>query len=210
MKPLKILGLAVLAATALMALVGSGTAAATETTLCKVKETVGGLPQCAAANQYPKGTRVHAELQAGSKFILVAPYGNIECEESTLEVTTEQQTAIPLGATVNAFTFGKCNGIVNTFVKGTLDIEIIDLPEWTHNGTLTFTGTEVTTELFGIHCIYKPGHTGTLTGGEMATIDFEGTTWPRTGGRGGAFCGSTATVKAAYTVTTPEPLWVSM
>ena len=210
MKTLKLVGLALVAAAALTALVGTGTAMATETTLCKVKETVGGLPQCAAANQYPKGTRVHAELQAGAKFILVAPYGTVECAESTLEVTTEQQTAIPLGATVNAFTFAGCNGAVNTVVKGTLDIEIIDLPEWTHNGTLTFTGTEVTVEIFGFHCIYKPGHTGTLTGGEMATIDFEGTNWPRVGGRSGALCGNNATVKAAYTVTTPEPLWVSM
>jgi hypothetical protein len=209
MKHLKILGLAVMAAAALMAFIGTGTASATETTLCKVKETVGGLPQCAKANQYPAGTRIHAEIEANTTIVINTPAGKVECKKSTLEATTEQQTAIPLGANVNALTFAECNGIVQTLKQGTLDIEIIDLPEWTHNGTLTLTGTEVTVEALGLHCVYTPGDIGTLTGGAMATIDVVGT-WPRIGGRSGALCGANATVNGGYTVTSPEPLWVSM
>ncbi|HEX5526894.1 MAG TPA: hypothetical protein VFX44_06815 [Solirubrobacterales bacterium] len=209
MKQFKILGLAVVAVAALMALAGAGTASATETTLCKVKETVGGLPQCAKANQYPAGTRIHAEIEANTTIVINTPAGKVECKKSTLEAVTEQQTAIPLGANVAAFNLAECNGIVQTVKQGTLDIEIIDLPEWTHNGTLTLTGTEITVEVAGLHCVYTPGDIGTLTGGAMATIDVLGN-WPRTGGRSGALCGASATVEGGLTVTSPEPLWVSM
>jgi len=210
MKQLKILGLAVVAAAALMAFVGTGTASATFTSLCKAPTTTeAGLPICEGEHLYPAQTRIHAELQVGSKLNIATAFGNIECNKSTLEAFTEQKTEIPLGANVTAFTFGECNGIVQTIKNGTLDIELIDLPEWTHNGTLTFTGTEVTIEKAGLHCIYSPGDTGTLTGGVMATIDLVGT-WPRTGGRSGALCGPNANVTGFYTFTSPEPLWVSM
>ncbi|HEU5061810.1 MAG TPA: hypothetical protein VFT79_01510 [Solirubrobacterales bacterium] len=215
MKHLKIVVLAAVAATALMATVGAGTASATLTALCKQPTTIGGLPTCEAPHLYPAGTRVHAELEAGTKFILATPVAVVECGKSTLDVTTEQATAIPLGATVNAFTFGECEGgggevEITTVKNGTLDIELIDLPEWTHNGTLTFTGTEIKVffKALGIECRYAPGHAGTLTGGQMATIDFDNTVWPRIGGS--FLCGGNGNAAAAYTVTSPEPLWVSM
>lgn len=215
MKQLKILGLAVVAAAALMAFVGTGTASATFTSLCKAPTTTeAGLPICEGEHIYPAGTRVHAELQPGARLSIGTGLGVVECAQSTIDVLTEQKTEIPLGAIVNAFTFGGCfNGAeeveVKTIKKGTLDIELIDLPEWTHNGTLTFTGTEVTVffKNLGVHCIFAPGDTGTLTGGPMATIDLVGN-WPRIAG--GMLCPPNANVTGFYTVTTPEPLWVSM
>lgn len=216
MKHLKILGLAVVAATALMAFVGAGTAAATPTALCEEKTTtLQGLPICEPNHIYPAGTRVHAELEAGTFLNIVTPIGVVQCQQSTIDVITEQQTEIPLGAIVNALTFGGCTKAgeeveVKTVKRGTLDIEVIDIPEWTHNGTLTLTGTEIT--LFfkkaGIHCLYDAGHTGVLTGGEMATIDWFGSL-VKTGGN--ALCpAGNATWNGAYTVTSPEPLWVGM
>lgn len=215
MKQLKILGLAVVAAMALMALIGAGTAAATPTALCEEKTTINGLPICEPNHIYPAGTRVHAELEEGTFLNIVTPLGVVECQQSTVDVITEQQTNIPLGAIVNALTFNGCQKAgeeveVRTVKRGTLDIEVIDIPEWTHDGTLTLTGTEITV-LFkkaGIHCLYDAGHTGVLTGGPMATIDWFG---PLVKTGGNALCpAANATWNGAYTVTSPEPLWISM
>lgn len=216
MKLLKALALAAVAAAALMATVGAGTAAATPTALCEEKTTVNGLPICEPNHIYPAGTRIHAELEAGTKLNIVTPLGVVECNQSTIDVLTEQQTEIPLGAIVNVLVFGGCEKAggeeveVRTIKNGTLDIEIIDLPEWTHDGTLTLTGTEITVLFKGIgaHCRYDPGHTGILTGGPMATIDWFG---PLVKTGGNALCpAGNANWNGFYTVTSPEPLWISM
>lgn len=215
MKQLKILGLAVVAATALMAFIGAGTASATPTALCKAPTTMAGLPICEPNHLYPPGQRIHAELEPGTSLTLTTPNGIVQCTFSTLDAFTEQQTEKPLGAIVNVLNFGNChNGPepvdVVTTIPGTLDIEIIDLPVWTHNGTLTLTGTQITV-LFtgtGAHCIYDVEHTGVLTGGPMATIDWAGTL-TKTGGNALCLPGD-ANWHGNYTVTTPEPLWISM
>jgi hypothetical protein len=201
--------LAAVAATALLATVGSGVAAATPTSLCKKEQTINGLPICEPANQYPAGTMIHAVLQEKTKLMIPTPFGVAECEESTLTATTEQQTAMPLGAVVNALTFAKCGEYeVKTVVNGTLDIEIVDLPEWTHNGTLTFTGTKITVKKGEIDCVYEAGHAGVLTGGAMATIDLLGTL-TRVGGNAKCPIGN-ANWNGLYTVLQPEPLWIDM
>lgn len=215
MKQLKILGLAVVAAAAFMAFVGASTASATPTALCKAPTTFAGLPICEPFHLYPAGQRIHAELEPGTSLTLTTPNGIVQCTFSTLDANTEQQTEKPLGAIVNVLNFGNChNGPepvdVVTVKRGTLDIEIIDLPVWTHDGTLTLTGTEITV-LFtgtGAHCFYDAGHTGALTGGPMATIDWTG---PLTKTGGNALClPGNANWHGNYTVTTPEPLWISM
>jgi hypothetical protein len=209
MNRIKILLVAAVAVTALMATVGSGTAAATPTTLCRVEETIGGLPICAPVNQYPAGTMIHAHLEKNTKLVIPTPFGVAECEESTLTAFTEQQTEMPLGAVVTAFTFGKCGEYeVRAVELGTLDIEIIDLPFWTHNGTLTFTHTKITVRKGEIDCVYEVGHSGVLTGGPMATIDLAGELkWIG----GNAKCPmANANWNGSYTVTEPEPLWIGM
>lgn len=215
MKKLNILGLLLVVGAALMATVGAGTASATPTSLCKAPTTFGGLPICEPNHHYPAGQRIHAELEVGTKLNIATPAGLVECAASTIDVNTEQTTNLPLGAIVNVLEFNGCtNGPeeveVRTVKNGTLDIEIIDVPFWTHNGTLTLTGTEITVFFkgTGAHCFYDPGHTGVLTGGPMATIDWAGTL-TKTGGN--ALCPEgNANWNGAYTVTTPEPLWISM
>jgi len=209
MNRMKFLLLAGIAAMALMATVGAGSAAATPTTLCEVEETIGGLPICAPENQYPAGTMIHAHLEKNTKLMIPTPFGVAECEESTLTAITEQQTAMPLGAIVAEFNFGKCGEYeVKAVELGTLDIEIIDLPFWTHNGTLTFTNTKITVKKGEIDCIYSVGHSGVLTGGPMATIDLLGTL-TRVGGNAKCPLGN-ANWNGSYTVTEPEPLWIGM
>lgn len=214
MNRLKTLGLLVVAAAALMAMFGASTASATPTSLCKAPTTFAGLPICEPFHHYQAGQRIHAELELGTKLNIVTPAGLVECAASTIDVNTEQTTAKPLGAIVNVLEFGGCKKgaeevEVRTVKNGTLDIEIIDLPFWTHDGTLTLTGTEITVFFkgTGAHCFYDPGHTGILTGGAMATIDWFGTL-TKTGGN--ALCPEgNANWNGAYTVTTPEPLWIS-
>lgn len=207
MKQVKILGLMIVAAAALMTTVGATTAAATETALCKEKTTISGLPICQEPHLYKSGTKIHA-VQETFMFIETPMGEPVECEETTLQLTTEATTAMPLKAKVEAFTFNKCGPYsMTTKTNGTLDIEIIDLPEWTHNGTLTFTGTEVKITTPGVECIYSVGHSGTLTGGAMATIDLKGTL-TKVGGN--VFCpAGNGSWIAFYKVTSPTPLWVS-
>lgn len=214
-KQLKILGLMAVATVALMASIGAGTASATPTALCKAPTTPNGLPICEGNHLYPAGTRIHAELEAGTRLNIATPLGVVECKTATLDALTEQQTEKPLGAIVNALTFGECEDAgepvdVTTVKNGTLDIEIIDLPVWTHNGTLTLTGTEIKVlwTFTGAECFYDPAHTGVLTGGPMATIDWFGTL---TKTKGNILCPEgNANWNGAFTVTSPEPLWISM
>lgn len=215
MKHLKGLGLMLIAAAALTATIGAGTASATPTALCKAPTTPAGLPICEGNHLYPAGTNIHAILEAGTRLNIATPLGLVECKTATLNAITEQQTEKPLGAFVNALTFGECEDAgepvdVTTVKNGTLDIEIIDLPVWTHNGTLTLTGTEIKVlwTFSGAECFYDPAHTGILTGGPMATIDWFGTL---TRTKGNLLCPEgNANWNGAFTVTSPEPLWVSM
>lgn len=214
-KQLKILVLAVAAVAALTAAAGAGTAVATPTALCKAPTTTAGLPICEGNHLYPAGTNIHAVLEAGTILTIPTPNGVVQCKGATLNAITEQQTEKPLGAIVNALTFGGCEDegepVDVTAVKnGTLDIEIVDLPVWTHNGTLTLTGTEIRVlwTFTGAECFYDPGHTGVLTGGAMATIDWSGIL---TKTKGNLLCPEgNAAWNGAFTVTSPEPLWISM
>lgn len=210
MNRIKTILLFAVAATAFIATVGSGTAAATPTTLCKVEETHEGIPFCEPINQYPAGTVIHAVLEANTKLVVETPAGKVECEESTFRATTEQQTNFPLGALVNVWTFGKCGAgnSVTTVMPGTLDIEVIDVPVWTHNGTLTFTGTQIIVKRGEVECLYSVGHSGVLKGGAMATIELSGVL-TRIGGNPKCPAGN-GSWKGAYTVIQPEPLWVGL
>ena len=81
----------------------------------------------------------------------------------------------------------------------------------TNEGTITSTGAEITLEAFGCHCIFGTNATdlGKFTGsaktGGAATLDAVATI-PRTAGRSGAFCGSTAQLTGSAEVTKPNPL----
>lgn len=206
MNRIKALVLAAVAIAALMATVGSSTASATLTSLCEVKETKNGIPVCPA--KYGKGITVHAELETGTKMIVETPLGKAECSVGTIKFFTLQETEIPLKSVVESFNIEKCGEYTVTPTLGFLDIEIIDIPIWTHNGTLTFTEEEVVVQKGEAICEYSVGHTGVLTGSAItATIDLSATL-ARIGGNAKCPEGN-GKWAAALTVTSPAPLWVS-
>lgn len=199
MKYVKMLGLAAIAAAALMAFVGAGTASATELT-CTEPEKVKVV--C------PAGTSIHAEAE--SKVILHPPIGSIECSQSTVAGKTANKGSATetVSGAIEHLTFGECNATVHVLKNGSLEIHTQEASS-NNNGTLTSSGAEVTVLFAGFHCIFGTNNTdlGTVTGssttGGTATLDIKATI-PRIGGTSGIFCGSTAAWTGAYKANTPD------
>ncbi|HEX5526911.1 MAG TPA: hypothetical protein VFX44_06900 [Solirubrobacterales bacterium] len=202
MKYLKILGLAAIAAGALMAFVGAGTASATQLTC---KNASGTIEVC------PKGTPIHLASEGHAIFDNEA-LGNIECnstiEGSLTEPGTSTTTAsAPIKA--GGLTFTNCTSAIFQVLRaGTLEIHTQGSSA-NNNGTLTWTGAEWTVEKFGFHCIFSTSNTdlGTVTGssttGATATLDISARI-PRTGGRSGIFCGESSPWTGSYKIDNPD------
>ena len=205
MKYLKMFGLAALAA-ALMAFIVAGTASATTLT--------------GSGGTLPKGTAI-SSVNEGT-VTLHPPIGDIECKASSVsgKTSNEGSASETVKGTIEALSFTECNATVHVLQLGTLEIHTeyfknekgeLVLNSANNNGTLTSSGTEVTVEFSGFHCIFKTTSTslGTVTGsantGGNATLDISANI-PRTSGRSGAFCGSTAAWTGSYKVSTPSVL----
>jgi hypothetical protein len=200
MKYIKMLGLAAVAAAALMAFVGAGTASATTLT-----GTGCAVSHCAI------GTTIASESEGTTE--LHPPIGSINCKKSTVsgKTTTTGAAAETVKGNIEVLTFTECNATVTVLKKGTLEIHTENSASANNNGTLTSSGAEVTVNYVGFHCIFTTNNTdlGTVTGSANtkgnATLDIS-TTIPRTGGSSGAFCGTTAQWTGAYRVTSPASL----
>ncbi|MGN6663156.1 MAG: hypothetical protein ACTHK6_02940 [Solirubrobacterales bacterium] len=194
MKYVKMLGLAAIAAAALMAFVGVGSASAAAGTL-----TCGSGTKCAA------GTEINSSSEG--KAVLDAPFGNVECESTVAGHTkTEAEGGSAGGSSgpITTLSWSNCGGdTVTTLATGSLSVE--------SGGELKSSGSKVTVIHLGVHCIYETSNTkiGTLTGSSTtksnATLDISATI-PRVGGNSGALCGSSAPWTGSYKVTSPNPL----
>jgi hypothetical protein len=195
MKYIKMLGLASVAAAALMAFIGAGTASATE--LYSTSGTLG------------KGTTIHADAE--STLTLQAGFSTINCTESTVhgEITNAGSATTTVSGPITkktGLTFGGCDSTVHVLKEGSLEIHHI---AGTTNGTLTSSGAEVTVIKSGVHCIYETSntHIGTLTGSTTghATLHIEANLKrvPTS-----FLCADNAAWEGEYTVTQPSPLWV--
>jgi len=197
MKYVKTLVTAAIAVTALLAL-GGGTASATELTCNGVR--------C------PVGTLLHGEAEGG--IVLHPPFGSIECKSATSEgnvTSAGSATTTPTGKTT--FTqYKECNATVTVLQAGTGETHTAGASN-NGNGLITSTGSEVTVNYLGFHCIFKTNNTsvGEFTGsnntGGTATFDIKATI-PRTGGSSGAFCGSTAQMTGSVIMKSPDNLVV--
>jgi len=185
MKHLKMLGLFVMAAASLMAFAGSASAAATFTS--------------------PTGTEYTNTLSSSleGSALLEAGFANITCTTSTVAGKITANDATEASGEISKVEFSNCGGAtVDTLLpKGTLTI--------TNGGhTVSGTGVEVTTAIFGTSCIYGLGagtHLGTATntsvgGVDTVTLDIDANL-PKL--FGGFLCASPATWQAKYIVTSP-------
>jgi len=204
MNKMKTLAVAVVAVAAMMATLGAGTASATETSFCKMKETLFGMPIC--TNMYKAGQEVHGVLEAGTVAVIETGIGKVECGESTFGFFSEKQTSLPFGANVSGFTFTECGPYTVKVTLNTVELNIIDQPVWTHNGTITTTSGVVEVKKGESECKFSIGHIGILTGGAPATIDLTGVL-TTIGGKGCLVANGKWT--AFYKDTTSAELWVS-
>jgi len=211
MKNLKMLGLAAVAAMALMAMVGAGTASATE--LCSTNTS-----PC-TGTKYLSGTTISAQLKAGTGAVLTNSISNVTCKKSTVDITTTSSGGSGVAVTGTApkttgLTFSECT---NSFGE-TCTAEVVDLP---YSGSVTATGKgngSMTVQADGsgnpgakvvcgslINCTFKTASaTLTVTGGNPAIAAANAIELTREGG----FCPTTSKWDAEYEVTAPKPLFV--
>jgi hypothetical protein len=202
MKYLKALGLAAVAAMALTALIGVGSASAT--VLCKTALSEG----CAGVWDYPAGTEIDLSLEGSTS--TRGTNGELldTCTEGTIKGATTNTGGPSETVTSKSSELWSRNCTTTTvsLAPGSLEIH------WKEgtNGTLTVKGTEVTKMIGSVSCVYGPAaggvDLGTLTGGSPATVDVEAVL-PKLSG--GFLCPADVVWNGAYLVTTPQPLYVS-
>jgi hypothetical protein len=219
MKYVKMLGLAAVAAAALMAFVGASTASAT--VLCAAEPTNGNPATkgtvCPTNLAYLAGTEIHAVNEGNLVLTTGSEFTEITCKKGTVLGDTENEGSATetVKGKITKLTWEECstpNGActVTTVKPGTLEVHWI--PD-TFNGTLTANGQEITSScasIFGtIHCIYVAAEEdlGTVTGGNPATADFESTPINIVSTSG--LCPSGPKWDAKYEITSPKPLYVA-
>ena len=194
MKYIKMLGLAAIAAMALMAFVGAGTASATTLEVEGVKQN--------------KSVTIEASLASGTSAILKDKNGttNDTCTGSTVKGATEGSfSAASIGGKVSSLTFTGCSHTTHVLAPGSLSVT------WTSgaNGTVSSSGAKVTvvSTVFGASATCETGAgtvIGTLTGvaSGNATMHINATTLN---------CGilGTSSWTGTYSVTSPKGLAVT-
>lgn len=206
MKYLKILGLAAVAATALMAFIGAGTASAT--VICTTKPTGG---ECPAGWDYPAGTVGKASLKSGTTVVLESTSGStlVTCSESTVGGTSENTggATSTVKSILTSLTWGGCTTTVDTLNAGTGELHWIS---GTTNGTLITFNNLVTTNIFGVSCSYGTGAAGTdmgtTVGGNPGSLTVKTVINKQ---EGGFLCPSTTLFTAEYIATEPHAEWVA-
>ncbi len=197
MKYIKMLGLAAVAAMALMAFAGTASATVLES----------------GATKLGAGTEISASLATGTSARLTTTEGTTlnTCTGSTISGKTSNaggaSETVKGSVEAKNLTWSGCNNTVDTIEGGELEIHHI---AGTTNGTLTAKGFKVNVEIpfFGTTCTYTTGagtHMGTLTGVSSgnATMDINAIVTTSSPG-----CLSSARWVATYTVTKPSPFGV--
>jgi hypothetical protein len=194
MKYIKMLGLAVVAAAAVMAFLGASTASAT--TVCKTTTTPCGSQASEIAGELVGS----ATLENGNEVLDTCTGSKIKGKVSS------QGAGIPASGKISSLTWESCTNPTSTLTLGELAVHHIT---GTENGTLTASGTEVTVQgIFGVSCTYGAGSgitLGTVKGGSPASITIS-TKVKKTAGS--FVCPSEPTWTAEYKVTSPSPLYI--
>jgi len=174
MKYLKMIGLAAVAAMALMAFLGAGTASAT--VICHNNGQTNGCTE-----DWGLGDKGTFSLKANTTALLETTGGtDIDtCTQSHVEGEVERTGGhdakgndIEVAIAVTSLTWGNCTATTATRTKGTLTVA--------HTGTNqgTVTADETTVQVTSLPCYYTAGHIGTFTpsaNGEDGILAIEAT-----------------------------------
>lgn len=194
MKRIKILGLGVAAAMALMAFAGAGPASATTLS--------------SSAGNYPKETPIDF-TQAGaetSKFETLGGTILEECSGITIKGKTVNETGETVSGPIESLTWEGCTHTSDTTRNGSLSVR------WSSgtSGTVTGSGSEWTDSTIFGSCDYGTSQTGTslgtLVGGRPATLRISAIV-PLI--EGGFTCPKEVRWTANFTVTSPSELLVT-
>jgi hypothetical protein len=206
MKHLKMLALAAVAAGALMAFIGAGTASAT--TLCSTTA-----ESCPVGQRWVAGTALGFSLEPGTSLIQQVGDTVIKtCKGSTIrgEITNSGSSTSTVSGKIIELTWQDCTHSTVTLMLGGFEIHKIT---GTSNGTVTATSeTTWTTKnpIFG-SCIWGVSagtDLGTLTEGKPAVLDLFAVI-NKTSGSAVA-CPETASWPATYTLTEPSSTTLSV
>jgi hypothetical protein len=206
MKYLKILGLAAVAAMAMMAFAGSASATELKSGgTAGTKLGVGATLEASLEKSAILATTGGTTLATCTTASVKGSIGNAGGAGATVTgpVTKENLTWAPKGA--------GCTNTTHTIEGGELEIHGI---AGSHNGTLTAKKFQVTVDgIFGVSCIFTAGtgtHMGTLTGAATATghavMDINATVTKTPGSSG--FCPEKAVWTGNYKVTNQTGLVV--
>ncbi|MGN6276422.1 MAG: hypothetical protein ACTHNP_10935 [Solirubrobacterales bacterium] len=197
MKYLKMLGLAAMAAAALAAFLGAGTASAT--VICKTVP-VGGV--CPEGWAYPVGTEGTATSTNSLK--LVAGGITLDtCTGSTVSssIKSAGSATSTVTSTLSTLTLGACTNETTVLNPGSAELHWIP---GTNNGTLTTIGTQVTVRTIFGSCVYTVRDAGTTEGGNPGTLTLNTQPTLISGP-----CPSESQLTGAYVATSPKNAWVA-
>ena len=202
MKHIKTLGLCLLAALAVMAFGGAGTASATK--LCSVNTS-----PCPAGNTYGKGTAIKAQLVAGTTSTMNSGFVNISCTESTISgKTTSEGGAGAVTGSISSVTWKGCTSGLGACTASALNTPwAAEVTGSGGNGTMSISGPGGKFTCGGVTCEYGASKASvSVTGGNPATIKASSISFSKTGG--GFLCSSTASWSGTYEATAPKPLFI--
>jgi hypothetical protein len=203
MKHMKMLGLCLVAAMALMALVGAGTASATK--LCKENKT-----PCPAGSTITSGTAIKGQLVAGTEAVFTTSLLTVKCPESTIEGKTTNAgggAGVNVKGEITAVSWKNCKSGSTACTTTALG-----LPWLSEVSGSAGSGTMTVSKVAGkftcsVTCEYEAASAATsVTGGSPANVKASSVSFKKIGGS--FLCPSTATWSSEYEITTPKPLFV--
>lgn len=204
MKYPKALGLAAVAAMALTALLGAGSASAT--VLCKTALEEG----CAGTWDYPAGTEIDLSLVGTTSTSGTSGELLDTCTESTSKGSTTNTggASETVDWNLTVYSSSNCTGTTDTISNGSLEVHWI---AGSTNGTVTSKNTQATKIIpGGVSCTYGTGASGsdlgTLEGGAEPTLHVK---TPLAKLAGSFLCPGEVVWDGFYAVTSPQPLYVS-
>lgn len=204
MKHLKILGLCLAAALAVMALVGAGSASATR--LCAENVT-----PCPAGSTYKKGTSIKAQLPSKGVSVMASGFVTIECTSSTMSGKTTSDgggAGVAVSGEISSVTWKNCTSNLGSCTASALKTPwSASVTGSGGSGTMTVSNAAGKFTCGGVTCEYEAKSASvSATGGNPAMIKASGVSFSKIGGS--FLCSSSATWTSEYEVTSPKPLFL--